>query len=99
MNKQTYILSLGGSLIAPDGIDKNFLKKFCQALMASAKGRQFVIIPGGGQTARRYQKVASELDRPTNIDLDWICIKTNHLHSSLFRSIFGKYAHPEVKIG
>ena len=94
--KNIYVISVGGSLIAPDGIDKNFLKKFCLALMTSAKGKQFVVIPGGGATARQYQKAAEELGKASNDDLDWIGIAANVLHSHFLRAIFGKYAHPGI---
>jgi len=94
--KNNYIISLGGSLIAPDEIDVNFLRSFHQALLRASLRNRFLIIPGGGGTARHYQKVAKELGKVSNDDLDWIGIAANILHSNFLRAIFGKYAHPEI---
>ena len=73
MTKQTYVISLGGSLIAPEGgIDWKFLKKFRQLIMAAVKrGNRFVIITGGGITARSYQAAAAKVIRLTRDDRDW----------------------------
>ena len=92
-----YIISLGGSLIAPRGIDVNFLKKFRRILLgATNKGNKFLVIPGGGMTCRNYQNSASQIAKISNDGLDWIGIKTNQLHSYFLHAIFGKTAHPEV---
>ena len=46
---QLYILSLGGSLLAPNGIDGKFLKNFCSFVTTqTARGNRFIIIAGGG---------------------------------------------------
>ena len=77
-----YILSLGGSLIAPNDIDIPFLRKFRASLLSAVKkGHQFVIIPGGGQTCRRYQEAAKAVAKVRSQDLDWIGIATNKLHT------------------
>lgn len=92
-----YIISLGGSLIAPRGIDFRFLKKFRKVLLnAAKKGDKFFIIPGGGQTCRSYQDAARKLAHPTNRELDWIGIAVNKLHSTFLHTIFGKAAHSEI---
>lgn len=92
-----YIISLGGSLIAPNGIDLKFLKKFRQVLLnAAKKGDRFLVIPGGGQTCRTYQNAARVLANPSDDELDWIGIKTNHLHSYFLHAIFGRAAYPAV---
>ena len=51
------IISLGGSIVVPDKIDYNFLKKFRALILKHVKkGKRFVLICGGGATARLYQK-------------------------------------------
>ncbi len=56
MKKKVIVLSLGGSLIIPDNIDINFLKKFRQTLLKNTKKYKFVVVCGGGSTARKYIK-------------------------------------------
>ena len=89
------IISLGGAVIVPDGIDVRFLKKF-RALIKSFKDRRFVIICGGGGTNRRYNAAACALGRPTDDDLDWIGIRSLKLNAELVRTIFGKAAYQKV---
>lgn len=96
---QTYIISLGGSLIAPDGVDVAFLKKFRAVLLKESKRNKFIIIPGGGQTCRNYQKAARAIAKVSNDDLDWIGIATNLLHTNLLRAIFGKSKNIIVERG
>ena len=64
-------MSVGGSLIVPDQIDTEFLstlKRFVDA--ETAEGRRFIIIAGGGRTARRYQDAAAAVTELTTADFD-----------------------------
>ena len=54
MSKKIIVLSLGGSLIIPDNIDVNFLKKFKQVINKNTKNYKFIIVTGGGSIARKY---------------------------------------------
>ena len=90
------IISLGGSTIVPDKIDITYLKKFRKALINASKHNSFLIIPGGGATARMYQVAARQITKISNDDLDWIGISANVMHSHFLRAIFGKKAHPGV---
>lgn len=47
------VLSLGGSLIVPDKIDYDFLKRFKKVILKN-KNKKFIIVVGGGSTARKY---------------------------------------------
>jgi uridylate kinase len=98
MRKAPIIISLGGSLIAPkEGIDAAFIKKF-RALIVKrvAKGDRFVIICGGGSTARRYQAAARAVGHLTREDVDWIGIHATRLNAHLLRTAFKSLAHPTV---
>ena len=54
MNKNTIVISLGGSLIVPEEIDWKFVKEFKKVIEKGiASGYRFIIITGGGKTARR----------------------------------------------
>jgi uridylate kinase len=91
---ETIVMSVGGSLIVPDQIDTHFLttlKNFIDT--ETAKGRRFIIIAGGGKTARRYQEAASEVTKLENEDLDWMGIHATRLNGHLLRTIFRDSAH------
>ncbi|MCX6814123.1 MAG: UMP kinase [Candidatus Aenigmarchaeota archaeon] len=91
------IISLGGSIIIPEEIDVQFLKKFRSLILRQVKkGQRFIIIVGGGKTCRKYQNAAKEITKPTHKDLDWIGIHTTRLNAHLLRTIFREIAHPAV---
>ncbi len=92
------IISLGGSLIAPKtGIDHKFLKRFRELIISETKkNKKFVIIAGGGNTARVYQEAASKVTKLTKDDQDWIGIHSTRLNAHLIKTIFRKYAHPRI---
>jgi uridylate kinase len=95
MTNETIVMSVGGSLIVPDQIDTTFLtnlKNFIET--ETAAGRRFVIIAGGGRTARRYQDAAYTVAGLEDDDLDWIGIHSTRLNGHLLRSIFKGLAHP-----
>lgn len=101
MNKnKTIILSLGGSLISKDtGIDVTFLKKFKQFISGEIKrGYRFVIVVGGGKTARWYQGAARKVVKLTDEDVDWLGIQATRLNANLLKAVFDGLAHPEIVI-
>ena len=96
------IISVGGSLIVPNGgIGVDFLKKlnaFIREKLAQDSSRQFFLVTGGGATARSYieagQKVIEhQLSRD---DLDWLGIHSSRLNAHLVRTIFRDIAHPHI---
>lgn len=91
------IVSLGGSLIVPDKIDTQFLKKFHDIIIKQVgKGLHFLIVTGGGKTCRVYQDAARKVVDLDDEDVDWIGIHVTHLNAQLLRSIFREKAHPKV---
>lgn len=91
------VISLGGSLIAPDGIDVDYLKAFRKLIVRLTKnGGRFVIVTGGGRLNRQYNGWANEIARVSSTDLDWIGIATTKLHAQFVRGIFGNLAHREL---
>lgn len=92
---ETIVMSVGGSLIVPDAIDTAFLvnlKSFIEA--ETARGRRFIIIAGGGKTARRYQDAAKAVSQLASDDLDWLGLHATRLNGHLLRTIFRDIAHP-----
>jgi len=91
------VLSLGGSIIIPkSGFDINFLKSFKNLILKFVKkGYRFIIVCGGGQTARSYQEIAREFNLSSD-DVDWVGINATWLNSSLMKSVFKEQAYSEV---
>jgi uridylate kinase len=96
-NKKTIVVSLGGSLIVPDGIAVDFLKDFISLIKVYIeKDFRFVLIAGGGKICRVYNKAVSEITSPSKEDLDWIGIATTKLNAELLRVSFGGLAYEKV---
>jgi uridylate kinase len=97
MHNETIVISVGGSLIVPDGIDTEFLAKLKSFIITNIQsGYRFTIVAGGGQLSRRYQKAANEITTLTPEDLDWLGIHATRLNAHLLRSIFYKEAYPII---
>ena len=97
MNENLIIISVGGSLIVPKEIDLDFLKSLKKVVLDyPAKGKKFVIICGGGQTARVYQKAARSLSELNSKNLDWLGIEATRINAHLLRAIFYEWAHPDI---
>jgi uridylate kinase len=91
------IISLGGSLVVPDGIDTAFLKAFRELIVARiSQGERFVLVVGGGRTARIYQDAAQTVAQVTDEDRDWLGIHATRINAHLLRTIFRDVAHAEI---
>lgn len=91
--QKTFVISLGGSLIFPDNLDKRFLMNFRKIIQKHAKKRyKFIIICGGGKLARSFQQVASKKRKLSNEELDWLGIYATKINAHLLKSIFGNKA-------
>ena len=55
---------------------------------------RFIIVCGGGSTARRYQAAAKSAGKLDSEDVDWIGIHATRLNGHLLRAIFRDLAHP-----
>jgi uridylate kinase len=96
MQHENIIISVGGSMIVPGDIDTTFLSSF-KALIESEidqHGRYFVVIAGGGKTARKYMDAAGVVSDLTPDDIDWLGIHATRLNGHLLRAIFRDHAHP-----
>jgi uridylate kinase len=95
---ETIIMSVGGSLIVPGDIDTDFLSTLKAFItdQTTNHGRRFIMIAGGGRTARNYQEAAGAVTDLTSDDLDWMGIHATRLNGHLLRTIFRDIAHPEM---
>ncbi|MGI5825881.1 MAG: UMP kinase [Patescibacteria group bacterium] len=100
MKEKTLLLSLGGSLIIPNGgVDTEFLSQFNQFIRKWVdQGWRFVIVAGGGSVARHYRDAGREIIQKelTADDLDWLGIHATRLNAHLIRTIFREIAHPYI---
>jgi len=58
------VISLGGSIVAPDKVDVDYLSDFVlliKELLEEDPGRKFIFVTGGGAPARVYQKAFYEV--------------------------------------
>ncbi len=96
--REYVVVSVGGSLIVPDGVDTTFLQDFHSLIVDKiGTGLSFFIITGGGKTARRYQEAATETHGGmSRDDLDWLGIHSTRLNAHLFRTIFSEHAQPRI---
>lgn len=98
MNKNNKIvISLGGSLIVPDGVDVPFVKSFVALIKDYvAQGFSFLIITGGGKICRDYDESLKQITEPTNEDLDWLGIAVTRANAEFIRICFGELAFKKI---
>lgn len=96
---QTFVLSVGGSLIVPGDVDADFLKKFRELILKKvSRGNKFFIICGGGKINNKYNEAAQKIYNVTNDELDWIGIMATRFNAQFMRILFGNLAHKDVII-
>lgn len=94
---EAIVISLGGSVLVPSAIDTGFLMDFRKLILRFAKeGKKFVIICGGGQTARSYQSAAARVVQLDKDDADWLGIHATRLNAQLLRDVLRDVAHKRV---
>jgi uridylate kinase len=96
LKKEIVVISLGGSVIVPDKIDVKFLKSFRKLIKSYLRKYRFVIIAGGGKTARNYINSAHSITKLSNEDKDWLGIHATRLNGHLLRTIFRDVAKPAL---
>ena len=95
---ETVVVSVGGSLIVPDEIDHKFLASLKDLVITKTthNGCRFILIAGGGKTARKYQAAAEKVGELDPEDLDWIGLHATRLNAHLLRTIFRSLAYPVI---
>lgn len=96
--KPAVVISLGGSLIAPENIDTTYLLRFRDFIKRNLNKFRFIIVTGGGKTARQYQEAADKLHIKDSESLDWVGLYSSRLNAQLVRVIFGRLAEEEISV-
>ena len=94
--KKTWVISLGGSRIIPEEVDDKFLLKF-KRLINSHPSQKFVIVTGGGSTARKYILALKKLGKKTK-EQSKEGIAITRLHAEFMARFFGKIANDEIPL-
>jgi uridylate kinase len=89
------VISLGGSLIVPEKIDFNFLKKFRAELRKHYKSWKFVVVCGGGSIARKYISILKH-DNKSLKQESLAGIRATRMNALLLMQLFGKEANDEL---
>jgi uridylate kinase len=94
------VISLGGSLIAPDKVDRDFIKRFYSLISRYINEdlkRKIILVCGGGRLAREYQEAYREITgKSTPQAEDWIGITATKLNAELLKHIFARYCQNNV---
>ena len=92
--KKIIVLSLGGSLIIPDKINTGFLENFREVLIKNSRKYKFVVVCGGGQTARNYIQGLEQQKISNKILLQsFLGISSTRLNARFMTYFFGKDAN------
>ncbi|GMO44091.1 MAG: UMP kinase [Termitinemataceae bacterium] len=101
------VISLGGSIVAPDKVDEFFLAEFVKVivkLLNDDTSRKFVFVVGGGGPARAWQTAFRNVSAKTSADgsntsnnaADWIGIMATRLNAQLVKSVFADFCTDDV---
>jgi uridylate kinase len=98
------VISLGGSIVAPDGVDENFLRDFTLLIgefLARDEKQRFILVVGGGGPARSWQKayrnIGEKSERPvSDEEADWIGIMATRLNAQLVKAVMGDWCTQAV---
>ena len=94
------VLSVGGSIIAPDRPDPEFLRSFRESIgeyLAANKDDKLIFVIGGGAPARIYQQALKAVSPEASAAaLDWIGIRATHLNAMLVQAAFAPLSSPGI---
>jgi len=95
------VISLGGSIVAPEGADGAFLKDFAGLvgeLLDEDKERQFIFVVGGGGPARLWQNAYRTVcaDSFKDEEADWIGIMATRLNAQLVKAVMAPWCRQQV---
>lgn len=88
---ETKILSVGGSIIAPNSVDVDFLTRFttmARMWISQKENRRLIFVAGGGAPARVYQDAYKNVSKENVCpnEADWIGIMATRLNAQLLKA-------------
>ena len=83
------VISLGGSIVNPGEIDVDFLLKFISLIKSFSKRYKFIIVLGGGFTARQYIKAIRSVKLNDKI-ASLFGINVTRLNARLLMTMYSK---------
>ncbi|MDR0624481.1 MAG: UMP kinase [Treponema sp.] len=97
------VISLGGSLVAPDRVDEVFLKDFVSLIrdiLEADEKRRFIFVVGGGSPARiwqnAYRAVCGGTAGFSDEEADWIGVMATRLNARLVKAVMGEWCSQDV---
>jgi len=87
------VVSYGGSILAPEAIDTEFIKRVAECLR-SVKERAYVVV-GGGEIARKYIEKGRALEANESL-LDEMGILATRMNAYLLVCALGEGVYPKV---
>ena len=94
------VISLGGSIVAPDTVDEYFLKDFVRILrelLEKDEKQRFILVIGGGGPARTWQNAYKNVNpKPEDEQADWIGIMATRLNAQLVKAVMGEWCVQDV---
>ena len=95
------VISLGGSIVAPDGVDEQFLKDFVELIRSfieADENRRFIFVVGGGGPARVWQRAyrAVSGEGAQDEEADWIGVMATRLNAQLVRAVMAEWCNQDV---
>ena len=99
------VISLGGSIVAPNNVDVDFLKDFVsliRSFIENDSNRKFIFVVGGGGPARSYQNAYREISKNVKDEAaqsdaaDWIGITATRLNAQLIKAIMSEWCNQDV---
>lgn len=97
-----WVISLGGSIVAPDRVDSAFVKGFRDRITRHLNGDRslrFILVVGGGGLARAYQHAFREVvEDGSDEAADWIGVAATRLNGQLLAATFAQHCLDPVTI-
>jgi len=97
------VISFGGSIVAPEKVDVEFLKNFISVIRSFIESnRHFILVVGGGYPARHYQSSFREISTHIKDEevctqaADWIGIMATRLNAQLIKALMSEWCNQDV---